>query len=168
MKNKILNLSGIVLFLMIACCSYGEQDIYEEMFQVMKYDSLIQSVNAQTKDKLISLQKEFAKKTKLSEMDQIEYIQLITGIINKTIDEKLSPEEFRKISVEVLKKYYSEEEVQEMINFYKSPVGQKNLELMPKILIDIQAWTVNKNKELMKEIGDQMREASKKYKESGK
>ena len=167
MRVKNICLNVIFIFTM-SLAVYAESDIYEEMFQVMKYDSLIQSVNAQTKDKLINLQKEFVKKTNLSEAEQNEYIQTITGIINKTIDEKLSSEEFKKISVEVLKKYYSEAEVREMINFYKSPVGQKNLELMPKILMDIQAWTVNKNKELMKEISSQMREAGRKYKESGK
>jgi len=52
----------------------------------------------------------------------------------KAFDELLDADELVMRFVEVYAKYFSEEDLREMVRYYTSPVGQKNIETMPEVV----------------------------------
>ena len=77
--------------------------------------------------------------------------------------EHLSFAKFKPLISQTYKNEFSEEELQDLIRFYHSPVGQKALDVAPKMSAALMAAV---NKELvssMPEFQNQLKELTKKY-----
>lgn len=63
------------------------------------------------------------------------------------------------ISYSVYYKYFTEDEIKDMIAFYKSPTGKKSIEVMPKLFSDSMTRTAEvlmpKLRQIIKEITDE-------------
>jgi uncharacterized protein len=84
--------------------------------------------------------------------------------INKRFRELLPqridlPKALADISYSVYDRYFTEEEIKALIAFYRSPVGKKSIEVMPKLFADSMTQAAEiltpKVKQLIKEITDE-------------
>jgi Uncharacterized protein conserved in bacteria len=78
-------------------------------------------------------------------------------------------QEMDKISYPIYDKYFTESDLKELVAFYKSPVGKKSLEVMPKMMLDVmkQAQEVFMPK-VKKAVDEVMAEEEKRLKASEK
>jgi hypothetical protein len=87
------------------------------------------------------------------------YKQNITGISAVYWDKfrkKINFGELIKEDIAIYDKYYTHDEIKQLINFYESPVGKKSVEISPMVLKESMAngqkWGEKVGKELVKEL----------------
>ncbi|MHA3044068.1 DUF2059 domain-containing protein [Riemerella anatipestifer] len=72
------------------------------------------------------------------------------------LEKRIKPEELIDIIIPIYDKYYTEEDVDELIKFYKTPVGKKVISTMPDIYRDSinagQLWGNKLVKEWIEEL----------------
>ncbi|MDO3427228.1 DUF2059 domain-containing protein [Chryseobacterium sp. APV1] len=72
---------------------------------------------------------------------------------------EVSTEEFSKLYIPIYSKYYTESDLDELIKFYKTPIGQKTISNMPLIMNESmevgREWGQNLAKKLIDKINTQ-------------
>ncbi|WP_375181927.1 DUF2059 domain-containing protein [Chryseobacterium sp.] len=72
---------------------------------------------------------------------------------------EVSSEEFSKLYIPIYAKYYTESDLDELIKFYKTPIGQKTISNMPLIMNESmevgREWGQNLAKKLIDKINTQ-------------
>ncbi|HAO06569.1 MAG TPA: DUF2059 domain-containing protein [Chryseobacterium sp.] len=72
---------------------------------------------------------------------------------------EVSAEEFSKLYIPIYSKYYTESDLDELIKFYKTPIGQKTISNMPLIMNESmevgREWGQNLAKKLIDKINEQ-------------
>lgn len=72
---------------------------------------------------------------------------------------EVSTEEFSKLYIPIYSKYYTESDLDELIKFYKTPIGQKTISNMPLIMNESmevgREWGQNLAKKLIDKINEQ-------------
>lgn len=72
---------------------------------------------------------------------------------------EVSTEEFSKLYIPIYSKYYTESDLDELIKFYKTPIGQKTISNMPLIMNESmevgREWGQNLAKKLIDKINAQ-------------
>lgn len=72
---------------------------------------------------------------------------------------EVSSEEFSKLYIPIYSKYYTESDLDELIKFYKTPIGQKTISNMPLIMNESmevgREWGQNLAKKLIDKINEQ-------------
>ncbi len=85
-------------------------------------------------------------------------------------EEKFSSEDLIDQLVPIYDKYYSKQDLDGLLAFYESPVGQKVLKTMPQVMQESmqigQAWGKQKAEEVLKEIQEYERKQEKKSESS--
>jgi hypothetical protein len=101
----------------------------EEYMGLIKVSQTLEYIKAQFKPILLAL---LEKENIPSDKKQIadKYMNKCWDIINT----EWVWENIKDQYVEMYMKYFSENEIQEMLQFYKSPTGKKVVELMPQIM----------------------------------
>lgn len=114
--------------------------------------------------------KELLKVTNMSEMAAQGAKQFINSYKENYKDipeefwdgflKEVSSEEFSKLYIPIYAKYYSEADLDELVKFYKTPVGQKMISSTPLIMKESmevgREWGQNLGKKLMDEISKQI------------
>lgn len=125
----------------------------EKLMIVQQFDKSLEDSNKQAQGLLIqTLQKNFAtmpKNQNLTPEQNVKLQQLIQNFIQDALKEQNSPEsrlKFKNAFISSAKATYTQQEVDAMIAFYGSPIGQQiinkqspfNLTYMQKVLVIIQ------------------------------
>ena len=85
-----------------------------------------------------------------------DYRDQLVELFFQKFREKRDPEKLAELIVPVYEKYYSDEEVNALIQFYQTPLGQKMLTVLPKVAAESQAagaqWGQQLGRETMMEV----------------
>lgn len=68
-----------------------------------------------------------------------DYREKLIGLFFEKFHSKLDAQQMVDLAVPVYDKYYSDDEIKQLIQLYGTPLGQKMLATMPKLLADLQA-----------------------------
>lgn len=145
MKKELI-LAVLALMLTVTACSPKQQEKskttkeedLKELFVLIKAESM---VDATMEGVTNMLKQQFAKEAKddkaKGEMDEyFEFVMQEAGKMSKAlIGNEMMP---------IYGKYFSHEEIKDLIAFYKTPTGQKSIELQPQISKDIMQAMMTK------------------------
>jgi hypothetical protein len=69
---------------------------------------------------------------------------------------QINPKEIVELVIPIYEKYYSVEDIDQIIAFYKSPTGQKILQVIPKLMQEtmevVIKWSQEKTQEILKKM----------------
>ena len=94
-----------------------------------------------------------------------EKLLIIEDEIYKAFVDEMKSDQYRQILYSVYDKNFSVQDLEEMINFYKTPLGQKWLKLMPSLTEDTAQLSTQWTLEIMPKI---MERVQKRLGETGK
>lgn len=85
-----------------------------------------------------------------------EYRDKLVDLFFEKLKSKRDPEQLLAMIIPIYDKYYSDDEIKELIEMYESPIGQKMVSLLPKIAADLQAtgktWGEQMGRQSMLEV----------------
>ena len=85
-----------------------------------------------------------------------EYREKLIDLFFAKYHAKRDPQQLLDLAVPVYDKYYSDEEVKDLIRLYQTPLGQKMLATMPKLMAELQAagqkWGEQLGRQSMMEV----------------
>jgi hypothetical protein len=85
-----------------------------------------------------------------------EYRDKLIDLFFTKFHAKRDPQQLLDIAVPVYDKYYSDDEVKQLIHLYETPLGQKMLTVMPKLMAELQAagekWGEELGRQSMMEV----------------
>jgi uncharacterized protein len=85
-----------------------------------------------------------------------EYREKLIDLFFAKYREKRDPQLLLNLAVPVYSKYYSDDEIKELIQLYETPIGQKMLAATPKVSADLQAagrkWGEELGRQSMMEV----------------
>jgi len=107
--------------------SRTKQEAVKELIHVMKNDSMINKmIDAMIPAMATQMQSEMKDSTAKARSEEVMKIAM------KTVKE-LSPK-LTDMMTSIYEKYYTESEINDFLVFYKSPTGQKSINIMPQIM----------------------------------
>jgi hypothetical protein len=68
-----------------------------------------------------------------------EYREKLVDLFFEKFHTKATPERFLDLAVPIYDKYYSDEEIKGLIQFYETPLGQKTITVLPRLMGELQA-----------------------------
>jgi uncharacterized protein len=87
---------------------------------------------------------------------QGEYRKKLISLFFDKFHSKLDVQELVDMGVPAYKKYYSDDEIKQLIAFYQTPLGQKMLDVTPKLVGELQAagqnWGQQLGRQCMQEV----------------
>lgn len=85
-----------------------------------------------------------------------EYREKLISLFFDKFHSKLDVQQIVDMGIPAYKKYYSDEEIKQLIAFYQTPLGQKMLDVTPKLVGELQAagqnWGQQLGRECMQEV----------------
>ncbi|MEI7503134.1 MAG: DUF2059 domain-containing protein [Paludibacter sp.] len=122
------------LFLLLLCISIftnanarTKQEAVKELIHVMKNDSMINKmIDAMVPAMATQMQSEMKDSTAKARSEEVMKIAMETV---KDLSPKLTD-----MMASIYEKYYTEKEINDFLVFYKSPTGQKSINIMPQIM----------------------------------
>jgi hypothetical protein len=60
-------------------------------------------------------------------------VEVISDVVNQVVGTELATGDLQRSLIPVYDRHFSEEEINALIAFYESPVGQKSIQVMPKL-----------------------------------
>jgi hypothetical protein len=152
--------SAFILGIALLCCASpiladeaGKKAKIEEMLQLTHYDQMMKQILEQMK----GMQIEQMKKTDMpaEARAQSEEIQQKTMAL---VADRMSYEKFKPIFIQIYAEVFSEEEIDGIISFYKSPAGKAMIEksplLMQRVMPMMQKVTADLQPDIQKIIED--------------
>jgi hypothetical protein len=160
MIRKILVLAAVFLFALphAHADDASKRAKIEEMFTILKMDSMMKQMMAQGLAQGQQTVKAMMGDTPVTEADQ----KIIDGSLAKmvaAISDVISWEKLKPAYVDLYASAYSEEEVDGILTFYKSPVGQALLAKTPELITKSSVIVSGRMQELgprMKEVMDDL------------
>ena len=171
MKNfKLFTLFLIVLVMIfsfgISASADSSRDSVEKLLLVMKQDQLMNQTFEQIKPLVLQ---QFQQMNLTQEQSQI--IDKYMGKMFDVMKEAMSWDKIKDDFIEIYISVYTEEEIQELIKFYQSPIGQKLIEKEPLIIQQSMSLSQKYMMNLLpkiQEISQQMAEEIKNSSENNK
>lgn len=71
---------------------------------------------------------------------------------------EIKPEELTTLIAPLYEKYYTEEDLDQLIAFYQSPVGKKSIQIMPQIMQESMAIGQNWGKVIVERVTKRLKE----------
>src|SRR6266700_7439915 len=85
-----------------------------------------------------------------------EYREKLIDLFFEKFHSKRDPQQLLDLAVPTYDKYYSDEEIKQLIHLYETPMGQKMLKVMPQVLGELQAagekWGEGMGRQSMTEV----------------
>ena len=85
-----------------------------------------------------------------------EYREKLIALFFDKFHAKIDVQQLLDMAIPAYKKYYSDEEIKQLISFYQTPLGQKMLDTAPKLVAETQAagqnWGAQLGRECMQEV----------------
>lgn len=120
-----------------------ERHATSELLDVMQFEKTMNETMSITME---MMKKSFPENEKSSE------------VLAKFFKEYLSPESLREETIQIYSEVFTENEIKDMIIFYKSETGQKTLEKSPKITKRMMQMTEKRLNQNMDKIFDMLDE----------
>lgn len=114
MKKAIL-LAIIFTFVAFSAAGQTKQELIKELFSLMKTESMFDNLAASS---------QMLQTDSISKQAGKRMMESFRPLLNKLLNEDL---------VELYDKYYTKNEIKEMIRFYKSDTGQKMINTTPEL-----------------------------------
>ncbi len=85
-----------------------------------------------------------------------EYREKLVDLFFQKFQSKVNLDDFMNMAVPVYDKYFTADELKQMIKFYETPVGKKAISTLPKLTSELsemgQKWGANLGREAMNEV----------------
>ena len=114
----------------------SKEKIISEIFDVMQYEKMLDQMFAVTGEQMISQLKALGEDTDVD-------LEAVFGEFWDEIAEELKTG-IRPFTSQLWAKHYTEEELKELLEFYRSDVGRKSIETAPQIMQETMAWANQK------------------------
>jgi uncharacterized protein len=75
-----------------------------------------------------------------------------------SLEAEIKPDDLTNMVIPIYAKYYSEDEIDQIIAFYNSPVGKKMIEITPSILQESMSSGKNWGQEISERVNKSLRE----------
>ncbi len=126
----------------------------QELFSLMKMDRMIDAVYGQVDAVMQTMMHEYG----ISQEEKVVVDEYIAKV-QKIMQDEFSWEDMQDIAVQAYAEAFTTKEINDMIDFYKTPTGQKTIDVMPQLsqrmMVLMQgnmAGMVQKIKQLTEEI----------------
>ncbi len=135
MKSRRL-ISMLLLLVIIsfsgAAQKTADYNSVEELLLLMRIDETLTRTFAQMRPTFLQQFQQLAGDELTTEQAQIteKYLEKLFDLM----EEEISWEKLKDDYIRIYSAVYTEEEIQELIEFYRSPVGQKTVEQMPVLM----------------------------------
>ena len=130
----------------------GRQAMVAEMFRVMQYDRMLERTWTLLGNQLFD--QVLAENPDLN-LDAALEAEL-RAIVRESLDE-LNPE-LMAFAGRTIAKYFTEEELEQMLAFYRTDVGRKSIEVMPQMMQEMAAWLPRATERLTKRLAARLNE----------
>jgi uncharacterized protein len=101
-----------------------------------------------------------------------DYRDKLIDLFLARVHAKADTQHFLDLAVPVYDKYYSHEEIKGLIHFYETPLGQKTVSVLPKVVADLQQegqkWGEGIGRDAMTEVLAENPDLAKALDEAGK
>ena len=140
MKSRRL-ISMLLLLVIIsfsgAAQKTADYNSVEELLLLMRIDETLTRTFAQMRPTFLQQFQQLAGDELTTEQSQIteKYLEKLFDLM----EEELSWEKLKDDYIRIYSAVYTEEEIRELIEFYRSPVGQKTVEQMPVLMEESMA-----------------------------
>lgn len=84
-------------------------------------------------------------------------IRIVQEIVSSEIDALRAP--MMNLSVNLMMQYYDEKDLKALIDFYRTPTGQKSIQLMPKMMGDITVANMKMMQKMQPRLQRRIKEA---------
>ena len=126
--------------LMTNSFSQTKQESIKGLFKLMQQDSLMDKMfSSMIPSMMNQMKSQFPKKDSLANVRSNEMMKSIMQIVKEICDKMINED-----MVALYDKYYSQNEINDYITFYKSPSGQKYIKVMPDITKDLMMIMMQK------------------------
>jgi hypothetical protein len=154
--RKFILVPAIVTCICLSANAQGKKESIKQLFSLMQQDSLINSSFAAMTTSIVS-----SMNLNLDSAANQRYEKILAKSMeaSKQIAKKLLNEDM----VEIYDKYFTQQEIDDFIAFYKSPSGKKMIDRVPSIQKDVmlvmtKKYTSGLHEEIMKDIAEIMKE----------
>jgi hypothetical protein len=145
-----------IVIIIIYCLVFGgiisaqtKKDDIKELFELINPGQMIDKIF----ENMIDVFKHHGN-TQISPEKQEEFVSYLNEQVRMMTDNLINV-----YMVNIYDKYFSDEEIKDLIKFYKSPTGQKMINTMPDIQKDIMTIMMNKHiPEFQEKIQQKMEE----------
>jgi hypothetical protein len=139
MRNLLAFLLGVVLTAAAHAASPSSASI-DELLAVTKAERLVRGIAANSDAMMRQGVMESLKGIELSAREQSTIDAMIAKFVSAMSDE-MAWEKLRPMYVQLYQETFSQEEIEGLLVFYKSPTGQAVIEKMPQVTRGIMAMT---------------------------
>jgi hypothetical protein len=80
-----------------------------------------------------------------------EYREKLVDLFLQKFQSKLRVEQLMDLAVPIYAKYFSKEELEGLMRFYQTPLGQKTLSVLPQTLVEMQTQSMKLGEKLGRE-----------------
>jgi len=87
----------------------------------------------------------------MSSLPPGEYREKLADLFFQKFQSKLRVEQLLELTIPVYDKYFSKEEIEGLIRFYQTPLGQKALSVLPQTLVEVQTASMKLGEKLGRE-----------------
>lgn len=131
MKRFLILLAGLLLLMPHSAGAADEEAraLVEELLTVSNTKQMLEQSFAQAKQMAVAQ----VQQRDIPEED-VEETQAITAGLMDIMEQEMSWESFKDDFVDIYLAVYTKEEIKGLLDFYKSPLGQKFLNKMPELL----------------------------------
>lgn len=133
-----------------------------KMFEVMGTSKLMQQVMASMMANM--------RPMLVSSLPPGEYREKLADLFFQKFQTKVNVQQLMDLTVPVYAKYFSVEEIEGLIKFYQTPLGQKSLSVLPQTMSEVQAeaskWGEKAGRDSMVEVLDEHPELKKALEEA--
>ena len=144
--NKLIYIS--LIFIASAFNLFGDE--YDRLQEVTGVDRMMAQMEEQTIKNADAQIQGKMKNSKHPNKDQV-VSELLA--VNRTIfHDFMTSSDLKAFSKDMMKKYFTEPEVKELIKFYESDIGKKTLQVMPQCMNEIVAFIMQKQNGLQAKI----------------
>jgi hypothetical protein len=126
------------------------QKLFIELYGVMRYDRILQQMTDG-----VGAQVEAALRQKYPQIEQ-DALTAMREVMSETFAE-LGPE-IARFSGNFMVQNFTEDDIRNMISFYRTPTGQKALTLLPKMTQEMTGWLVPMMKALQGRLLERLNE----------
>lgn len=85
-----------------------------------------------------------------------EYREKLVDLFFNKFQSKMNMQELVDMLIPIYDKYFSAEEVKGLVKFYETPLGQKSISALPKMMVELQEvgrnWGENLGRQSMQEV----------------
>ncbi len=145
MKNILLIL--LLAFTLPAMASESKYEKIDELMSLMDADAMFDSMYSQMEAMLKNLSTEFGVQPDEQEIFDSHYSKMI-GLMKS----EMSWDKLKDPTIEIYRKTFTEAEIDGMLKFYKSEIGQSTLKKLPAIMQESMKMSQTLVKEMMPKI----------------